>query len=605
MNQILHKTLLDTLLALPQQNPFAKSFAFDWARSTGSILNAKKDFGDGNEFIGTNQDDRATIGRNLTGGLEDPTRIDLLDGNDILTVKGNIVVDEDYLLSIRGGAGTNTVNVNGDVINHSSDNRDALSLNLGIDEIHLPENASNDNVLNISGSIYLDNYSTTEIELNGTESRIDIAKNILASDHSRFNLYANSNISSLSVHGDVYAQSGAKVELSFYGEATSINFEGTLNADDGAFFTIGSIANYSNLNLKDINIDHDSFVSFDSEYGNSGQYGSTGDFTIDGDITVLNNSTLSFFLEPIFNFEVIGSMVVQNSFVSFNDYGSNFSFLGGISNEGGYIDFMLMGRNEQTFYIEGDLVTKHTNPSVNSGRFDFVETRIEMGNGENTFALVGNLIAEDNSSNTILTAEGNDTISITGNVSVSDGGQNTISTYVGDDVISLNGRIGAGALVIDAGDGNDTLVLTAATQRLFETDYKEWLTDLSASGSLAKSGLETIRIDVNFVQQNKLGWLTDIVNKANADGAHIAVEDKAGHQLINPSAYLAQSNDTHNPINDVLDHYAPAAAAAQPKAFAENATAPSGDAFTAPHFDDNSFLHEMEQQAQVHAAVAA
>ena len=604
MNQILHKTLLDTLLALPQQNPFAKSFAFDWARSTGSILNAKKDFGDGNEFIGTNQDDRATIGRNLTGGLEDPTRIDLLDGNDILTVKGNIVVDEDYLLSIRGGAGTNIVNVDGDVINHSLDTNYALLLNLGIDEIYLPENTSNDNVLNISGSIYLDNYSTTEIDLNGTDSRIDIAKNILASDHSRFNLYANSNISSLSVHGDVYAQSGAKVELSFYGEAASINFEGTLNADDGAFFTLGTSANYSNLNLKDINIDHDSFVSFDSEYGHSGHDGSTGDFTIDGNITVLNNSTLSFFLEPTFNFEVTGSMVVQNSFVDFNDYGSNFSFLDGISNEGSYIEFVLMGENEQTFYLEGDLVTKNTNPSVNSGRFDFVETRIEMGAEENTFALVGNLIAEHNSSNIISTRYGNDTISLTGNVSVSNGGQNTISTYGGDDVISLNGRIGAGALVIDAGDGNDTLILTAATQRLFETDYKEWLTDLSASGSLAKSGLETIRVDVNYIQQSKFGWLTDIVNKANADGAHIAVEDKAGHQLVNPSAYLAQNNDTHNPINDVLDHYAPAAAAAQPKAFAENVAAPSADAFAAPHFDNNSFLHEMEQQAQAHAAAA-
>ena len=604
MNQILHKTLLDTLLALTQQNPFAKSFAFDWARSTGSILNAKKDFGDGNEFIGTNQDDRATIGRNLTGGLEDPTRIDLLDGNDILTVKGNIIVDEDYLLSIRGGAGTNTVNVNGDVINHSSDNRDALSLNLGIDEIYLPENTSNDNVLNISGSIYLDNYSTTEIELNGTESRIDIAKNILASDHSRFNLYANSNISSLSVHGDVYAQSYAKVYLSLYGDAASINFEGTLNADDGAFFTLGTSANYSNINLKDINVDHDSFVSFDSEYGHSGHDGSTGDFTIDGNITVLNNSTLSFFLEPTFNFEVTGSMVVQNGFVSFNDYGSNFSFLDGISNEGSYIEFVLMGEDEQTFYLEGDLVTKNTNPSVNNGGFDSVETFIQMGAEENTFALVGNLIAEHNSSNIISTRYGNDTISLTGNVSVSNGGQNTISTYGGDDVISLNGRIGAGALVIDAGDGNDTLILTAATQRLFETDYKEWLTDLSASGSLAKSGLETIRVDVNYIQQSKFGWLTDIVNKANADGAHIAVEDKAGHQLVNPSAYLAQNNDTHNPINDVLDHYAPAAAAAQPKAFAENVAAPSSDAFTAPHFDNNSFLHEMEQQAQAHAVAA-
>ena len=229
--------------------------------------------------------------------------------------------------------------------------------------------------------------------------------------------------------------------------------------------------------------------------------------------------------------------------------------------------------------------------------------QIDSYNG-NDDIYIGNIFATNNGKNIIDASEGNDTIKICGDISVSNGGTNSILAGEGDDIITLDGHVGAGALNIDGGNGNDTLVLSAVTQNLFEADYKEWLTDLSSIGSLSKCNIETIRLDVRGLHIEKLGWLTDIVNKANADGAHIAVEDKAGHQLVNPSAYLAQNNDTHNPINDVLDHYAPATATAQPKAFTENAAAPSADAFTAPHFDNNSFLHEMEQQAQAHAVAA-
>ena len=54
-----------------------------------------------------------------------------------------------------------------------------------------------------------------------------------------------------------------------------------------------------------------------------------------------------------------------------------------------------------------------------------------------------------------------------------------------------------------------------------------------ASGSLAKNSIEPIRVDVNFIQQSKLGRLTNIVNKADASGAHIDVENKADRQLVN------------------------------------------------------------------------
>ena len=608
MNHILHKTFLDSLLASTQQSLFSKSFAFDWARSAGSTLETVGDFGGGNKFTGTNQDDTVIIGGNLTGGKSEindgqyrgRTSINLLDGNDTLTVKGNIVLGEYEKLSILGGNGTNTININGDI----SD----TSYSRGI-ELYLGERDTNSaiNVLNIAGSINSRNYM--EINVYGEENLIDIGENISSLESGGFlELWTCSKKNVINIHGDINVEKEALIDIRAYdinyddaSSTTAINVDGTLKfSGEGASALIGTRSAYAELNFKDMIIQNSSHITFQLE-GLTTE--STIDFTVDGDILLSNESKIMFNAETTCNFVVSGTVEIQSSAAfSLSNSGGTLSFLNGISNDGGSFGTDAYYAASYTIYIQGDVISK------NSGIPDSLD---EAGNyfgltGDNsTFTLVGNLTAANNSINKIYGYNGNETITITGNVSVSDGGKNTISTSGGDDIIHLNGRIGAGALSIDAGDGNDTLVLTAVTQRLFETDYKEWLTDLSASGSLAKSGLETIRVDVNSIQQSKLGWLTDIVNKANADGAHITLEDKAGHQLVNPSAYLAQNNDTHNPINDVLDHYAPAAAnAAQPKAFAENAANSSGDAFAAPHFDNNSFLHEMEQQAQVHAAAA-
>ena len=256
-------------------------------------------------------------------------------------------------------------------------------------------------------------------------------------------------------------------------------------------------------------------------------------------------------------------------------------------------------------YINGeagnDIISIKGNILANS----YSENIIDSGVGDDTITILGNITAKSGS-NYIDSGAGNDTISIKGNVSASAGGKNIIDCGEGDDTVILNGHINAGALKIDGGAGHDTLVLTAANSNEFVSDYKDWLNDLSSTNALSKSNIETIRLDVNDLQTSNLGWFTDIINKANANGANIAVEDKDGHAISNVNTYLAQGNDTHNPINDVLDQYAPAAAnAAQPKAFADHVAAPSTDAFTAPHFDNNNFLHEMEQQAQVHAAAVA
>ena len=607
MNQILHKTFLDTLLASTQQSLFSKSFAFDWARSAGANLDTIGDFGGGNKFTGTNQDDTVIIGGNLTGGYERETSINLLDGNDTLTVKGNVVLGEYERLSILGGSGTNTINIDGDISYISPDYHGDINILLGDRDTY-----STINVLNIGGSF--NSHDWTEVELYGEENLIDIGKNINSLQGGGIELWAASKNNVINIHGDLYVGTESSADIRGYNfnydellsSTTSINVDGTLNILESGNILIGTSSAYTELNFKDIIIQSGGNATFVLE-GPSDE--SIVDFTVAGNILLSKGSDLTFDADASCNLVVAGSVEIQNGYFDMSNYSSPnisgaLSFLNGISNDAGSCFISGHYDASYTIDIQGDVI------STNSGIFDSSrngENYFQLSGDNSAFNLVGNLSAANNSTNEIYGKSGNDTITITGNVSVSDGGKNTISTSGGDDIIHLNGRIGAGALTIDAGDGNDTLVLTAVTQRLFETDYKEWLTDLSASGSLAKSGLETIRVDVNSIQQSKLGWLTDIVNKVNADGAHITLEDKAGHQLVNPSAYLAQNNDAHNPINDVLDHYAPAAAnsAAQPKAFAENVAAPSSDAFTAPHFDNNSFLHEMEQQAQAHAAAAA
>ena len=277
---------------------------------------------------------------------------------------------------------------------------------------------------------------------------------------------------------------------------------------------------------------------------------------------------------------------------------STYKFYGGFSINGGRID--VSADDDNSHIIVGNNISIQQN-----GHDDTSSLKFELGGDNNTFTLNGN-ISNAGGELTIEAGYKNDVIAINGNVASSLNGSNLIDCSDGDDILILNGQINAGALKIDGGEGNDTLVLTADNTDNFAANYQGWLNDLSSTGDLATSNFETIRLNVNDLQTSNLGWFTDIINKANASGANIAVEDKDGHAITNVNTFLAQGNDTHNPINDVLDHYAPAAAnAAQPKAFAENAANSSGDAFAAPHFDNNSFLHEMEQQAQVHAAAVA
>ena len=639
MNQILHKTFLDSLLDATQQSLFSKSFAFDWARSAGNNSRISGNFGNGREYIGTNQDDTVVITGNVTGGDKKTTSIGLLDGNDTLTVRGKLIAKEGQHISITGGEGNNTVNLNGG-INFTSTQAGLY----GDTPIYIALNGSGTNTVNVKGDIVADSHitdsSTRNIsnlhfwlgggeKSNSSKSIIDIGGSIttIGKDRSEMIFHLDSYYNSFTVHKNIIIRNDAEFLVDMEGPQINFNVDGNLIADDSnveiyaigvsdqssnVSINIGGLTQLTNTHLN-LMCDQGTYSTFkfndislingaiDIEF-----IGASSDLSIKGDVKIDKGGYFdtTFYTDTASTIEIEGQFILQGGTAEHQSEsriwtggGDNLvTFLGGVSNDSSR--FVLEGGGNDDVYVGKSIVASDTLNISALNKFD-------LGWGDDTFTLVGNMSAKGNSENIIDAGEGNDKISITGNISASDGGTNSILAGAGDDIIMLNGHIGADSLYIDGGEGNDTLVLSAVTQNLFEADYKEWLTDLSSTDSLSKSNIETIRLDVRGLHIENLGWFTDIVNKANADGAHIAVEDRAGRQLINPSAYLAQSNDTHNPINDMLDHYAPAAAnAAQPKAFAENVAAPSSDAFAAPHFDNNSFLHEMEQQAQAHAAAA-
>ena len=478
---------------------------------------------------------------------------------------------------------------------------------------------------NFGGEFSADNINLTfgKLSASSNESAIGIETSALGDHKSTTNVLVNGDIEALTYGG---------IGLSF-------------NTDETTFEVTGVVSAKSTLRLGD----NSAKIGIEASAGNDTLKFNKG-FSLVGESSIEVTSGAGDDIVIIG-----GGISLQNSSREGNAYfdmelengNDTFILTGNVANVGGDFEFEA-GKGNDTVTIKGDISTQSQNDDISVqtdfflGQDDDVFTltgnltatkavnSIDASSGNDAISIKGNILANKDAYNTIdggdgddaitivgnITAKsgendinggtGNDTISIKGNISASAGGKNIIDCGEGDDTVLLNGHINAGALKIDGGAGHDTLVLTAANNNEFVSDYKDWLNDLSSTGTLAKSNIETIRLDVNGLQASNLGWFTDIVNKANASGANIAIEDKDGHAINNVNTFLAQSNDTHNPINDVLDQYAPAAAnAAQPKAFAEHVAAPSADAFTAPHFDNNNFLHEMEQQAQVHAAAVA
>jgi len=725
MNKNTDKTFLDSLIdPTSQLFPFS-TFARSLTRAIG-IQPTFDNFGDGKTLNGTDQDDTIIIHQNLTGGTPtrsslNPTRIDLMGGDDSISVDGKIIVKNNQYISIDGDTGNKTITVDGiegkniPLIPNNYHTVPAIDINLrnGIE-----------NTFHVKNDIAVNAVSQTQtysnlfanflsIQITGKGDITDTHNSLIidggiSSDTADYIIYLAASKNEFTVGKDVVQTGknipqsglidghielggyhntiniGGDIKVSHYASSTIVSADyfdkGDIESDDDfindeittASFNAGdvivtdsgcvrftSFADRSHFTLGNLSAaDNDSRIKIDLD--SSGLHAATSDIVINGNIEAFDNSEINIEAGGALSLEVTGivSSKIQTfsddpySIVhihSFND-NDNLKFDGGFSifygdvsiytgegddnifvgsditiqgnNDGQVCDAtFVLGGGDDTFTLNGNIlnIDGHFFVAMLKGNdgisitgdittvmqnSDEIESSFDLDEGDDSFSLNGNLNAS-NANNVINAGSGNDVISIKGNVSADGNGRNEINGEEGDDIIVLNGHINAGALEIDGGDGHDTLVLSAANNNEFVSDYKDWLNNLSSTNALANSNIETIRLDVNGLQTSNLGWFTDIINKANANGANIAIEDKDGHAVSDINTYLAQGNDTYNPINDVLDQYASTAAnAAQPKAFAEHMANSPTDAFTAPHFDNN-FLHEMEQQAQVHAAAVA
>ncbi len=656
------KTFLDSLLDSTSQL-FSSSY-FDLARAAGIQRNFRS-FGDGKILDGTDQDDTIFIEKDLTGGSPinypkssyNDTQINFQEGNDSLTVGGKIAVKNNQHISIQSDGGSlsvtaggiegknltfdgkndgtsisffhqseedinpegveNKFQIKGDITsNAASKPNDTYHagqfLNLYIED----DAVNSHNIVTIDGNIKSDG-TGNEFHIAGYNNDISIGKNIIETNsaETRFNMGGMNSV--FNIGGNIALSHEAELTISFddfdfdkaENDNSTVTFHaGDVRVTDGSNFEWYSYTDISNATFGTL-IAEDNYSRLTIGLAAEGSRDTiAGDVLVNGNIEAINYSDIMLELEAIGTLQVTGVVTTSSDgksgdhspTISIEEMGDNsaLKFDGGFSINGGEIYVAADGENSH--------ITVGNNISLQQiGNDDTPSLKFEFGAGNNTFTLNGN-ISNAGGELTIEAGYENDVVTINGNVASSLNGSNLIDCSDGDDILILNGQINAGALKIDGGEGNDTLVLTADNTDNFAANYQGWLSDLSSTGDLAKSNFETVRLNVSDLQTSNLGWFTDIINKANASGANIAIEDKDGHAITNVNTFLAQGNDTHNPINDVLDQYAPVAAnAAQPKAFAEHVAAPSADAFTAPHFDNNNFLHEMEQQAQVHAAAAA
>lgn len=647
MKQALHRTFLDTLLSTTQQQLSSSLFGLDTPRNVGAHMHARGDYGKGDEFIGTDQDDTVLIDGNLTGGptIDIPTNINLLNGNNVMTVGKKLIVNSGEFISISAEGDDNTLNIggiNGYITHFTSDTH-----NSDYGQIHIVLNGTSSNTINIaedvimgkpkeeiensSYSVYglnisLGNYNDPtsinslvlnnfysdfvfhKIQMYGKENTLTVNQNIIFDNGSNLDIHSNGNlIIHVEKNIDLLYESDVSIthNLNNSIKESRLDFcvNGELREAQHSFIGIQPFSKYSNFSFGTVFLDNSGFAIL-NEGEDYNAINSTLNFIVNNDFVLLNHSPFEFSSHAKIESFEIGGVVKCNNGSQFLSGGSDdndtISFLGGIINNSSYMNWQTHYGNDDV-YVEKAIQCENTLGETYLGRIFF-----ELDKGDDKFTLNGDMIAFNNGSITIAGGDGNDIISIAGSISVDTGGRNSITGDSGDDIIHLNGHVGIGALGISGGEGNDTLILTAASQSRLESEYKDWLTDLSSSGLLGKSEIENIKLDVRNLQVGKLGWLNDIINKANSEGAHITLEDNNGNILSNPKTYLSQTNEAHNPIIDILDNYAPVTSkTVLSDAFKSTTTERPSETFAAANIPAHNFLNELEQQAQIQAASAA
>lgn len=140
---------------------------------------------------------------------------------------------------------------------------------------------------------------------------------------------------------------------------------------------------------------------------------------------------------------------------------------------------------------------------------------IDLGDGDNSITIRGGMNA-NGGTNAIETGNGDDYVSIWGVTQASDGGTNTISTGAGDDTISLHNTIGEGALLIDAGAGDNTLVLNGSRISTFNNAYQDWLENYAEDYGLDEMNVGTFEVTMTRTTGlSDLEWLKDLTDEAS------------------------------------------------------------------------------------------
>jgi len=150
---------------------------------------------------------------------------------------------------------------------------------------------------------------------------------------------------------------------------------------------------------------------------------------------------------------------------------------------------------------------------------------IETGMYDDVITINGGMHAYGKGANQISTGEGHDRINIKGHVVAGVPSSNLLETGKGNDTITLDGHIARKGLMIDAGEGYDTLALKASNVYTFKSQYHAWFSDIYSTSVLVGSELEEIKVDITRdFNLNQIDWLTQLVNQHNAGfGDDIAI----------------------------------------------------------------------------------
>lgn len=155
---------------------------------------------------------------------------------------------------------------------------------------------------------------------------------------------------------------------------------------------------------------------------------------------------------------------------------------------------------------------------ITAGIYSEGSNAIDVGNGDNQISVRGGMYA-DGGEILLTTGSGDDSVFINGMVKTSDGGSIEIQTGAGNDVICLNGTVDSDSFTVDAGMGDDTLVLNASRVATFNRYYEDWLTDVADNGGLDSLNVETIEVKLGSTRGglSDLEWLGEQAELAGID----------------------------------------------------------------------------------------